>query len=377
MKAKSRKEIPNSVVTRLWARSAGRCAYTGCNKVLWQDILTRRNYNQAYIAHIVAAEPDGPRGDAILSPKLCQNYENLMLLCDSHHRLIDKVDVAGHPVSMLYEMKLAHEERMDRLTDIQENKKSQIILYLANVGPQTPTLTNDIAFETITPAYYPASSRAIDLSYRNSVNRDHDPDYWQIEENNLIKQYKEKVAPLCSDGTTAHFSVLAFAPQPLLIKLGALLGDIHAMDIYQRHRKPPSWKWQLPTETVTYTVIPPAEDRPIVALNISLSALINNQRIYDTLGVDCSIWTLTIDFPNVHFVRSPTQLATFRQVARSIYDTVNFKYGQQATLHVFPAMPNSLAIEFGRSRLPKVDVPLIIYDNNKETDGFSKALTIN
>ncbi|WP_040007245.1 SAVED domain-containing protein [Fibrisoma limi] len=377
MKAKNRKEIPNSVLTRLWARSAGRCAYTGCNEVLWEDILTRRNYNQAYIAHIIAAEPDGPRGDDILSPKLCQDYENLMLLCDRHHRLIDRVDVAGHPPNRLYEMKLAHEDRMDRLTGIQENKKSQIILYLANVGPQTPALSNDIACETITPAYYPASSRAIDLAYRNSVNRDHDPAYWQIEEHNLINQYKEKVAPLCSDGSTAHFSIFAFAPQPLLIKLGALLGDAHAMDIYQRHRQPPSWKWQLPTETVIYRVIPPAEDLPTVALNISLSARINNDRIYKTLGANCSIWTITIDSPNLHFVRSPTQLAAFRQIARSVYDEVNFKYGQPTPLHVFPAMPNSLAIEFGRSRLPKVDVPLVVYDNNKETDGFSKALTIN
>ena len=377
MKAKNRKEIPNSVLTRLWARSAGRCAYTGCNEVLWQDVLTRRNYNQAYVAHIVAAEPDGPRGDANLSPKLCQDYENLMLLCDRHHRLIDKIDVTGHPVDILYEMKLAHEERIDRLTAIQENKKSQIILYLANVGPQTPTLTNEIACETITPAYYPASSRAIDLSYRNSVNRDHEPDYWQIEEQNLSKQYREKVAPLSSDGSPTHFSVFAFAPQPLLIKLGALLGNAHAMDIYQRHRYPPSWKWQLPTETVTFTIIPPAEDRPVVALNISLSARINNQGIYDTLGADCSIWTITINSPSVHFVRSPLQIAAFDSIARSVYDAINFKYSQQTALHVFPAMPNSIAVQFGRSRLPKVDLPMVIYDNHKATNGFAKALTIN
>ena len=48
----------------LWAMSGGRCEYEGCNRVLHTDILTKKNYNSAYIAHIVADKPKGPRGDA-------------------------------------------------------------------------------------------------------------------------------------------------------------------------------------------------------------------------------------------------------------------------------------------------------------------------
>ena len=80
----------------LWAISGGRCEYEGCNTPLYMDILTKKKYNKAYIAHIVADSLDGPRGDPERSEKLANEISNLMLLCDPHHTLIDK-DVANHP----------------------------------------------------------------------------------------------------------------------------------------------------------------------------------------------------------------------------------------------------------------------------------------
>lgn len=101
----SRSSIPQNISNLLWAKSAGRCQYEGCNKILYEDGLTKRGYNTAYIAHIIADSEDGPRGDKELSPKLCKDINNLMLLCDEHHRLIDKFDVDSHTVEVLREMK--------------------------------------------------------------------------------------------------------------------------------------------------------------------------------------------------------------------------------------------------------------------------------
>ena len=52
------------------------------------------------------------------SEQLKSELSNLMLLCDEHHRLIDKIDVAGHPEERLLGMKAAHERRMELLTGI-------------------------------------------------------------------------------------------------------------------------------------------------------------------------------------------------------------------------------------------------------------------
>lgn len=74
----------------IWAVSGGRCEYEGCNRILHIDILTKKKYNSAYIAHIVADKPDGPRGDTVRSKLLCDDISNLMLLCNEHHNLIEK-----------------------------------------------------------------------------------------------------------------------------------------------------------------------------------------------------------------------------------------------------------------------------------------------
>lgn len=73
---KSPKELTKCI---LWGRSAGRCEFKGCNKVLFEDHLTLETSNNSNIAHIVASSPDGPRGDAKLSSELSDKIENLML----------------------------------------------------------------------------------------------------------------------------------------------------------------------------------------------------------------------------------------------------------------------------------------------------------
>ncbi len=65
--------IPEKGKIRLWGKSAGRCQYPGCNKILWRDCLNKVEFNTAYIAHIIADKPSGPRGDIKLSKILTKD----------------------------------------------------------------------------------------------------------------------------------------------------------------------------------------------------------------------------------------------------------------------------------------------------------------
>lgn len=82
----------------------------GCNKPLQRTDLTLGKMNTAYIAHIVADSPDGPRGDEHRSELLAKDFNNLMLLCDTHHRLIDREDIEGHPEDRLLKIKEEQEK---------------------------------------------------------------------------------------------------------------------------------------------------------------------------------------------------------------------------------------------------------------------------
>jgi len=360
----------------LWAISGGRCEYEGCNKILHTDILTKKRYNSAYIAHIVADEPIGPRGDVVRSKLLSNDINNLMLLCDKCHRLIDRVDVAGHSESRLLEMKKKHETRIKRITDIFPNMSSEIILYGANIGFSNSPLSYQLANEALLYEYYPASDSAIELGLKNAPFTDNTDAYWIAEETNLCDQFNLKIKPKLMLGNTDHYSVFALAPQPMLIKFGVLLNDLTNLRVFQKHREPSTWKWQTLSTPVQYIVREPKEKTKVPALIFSLSATVAYERVEKVLGNNVSIWEITVDgTPNNDFLKTEALLSEFRQTVRHIMDKMKSHHGC-VDLHIFPAMPVSASVEFGRVWMPKADMPLVIYDENKLKDGFYKTITI-
>lgn len=246
--------IPDWIKLCLWGKAAGRCQYEGCNEPLYRDRKTQYEFNSAYIAHIVADKPDGPRGHPTLSALLKQDLSNLMLLCDSHHRLVDKIDVEGHPVTRLQEMKKTHEERIETLTSIAPEQHSHILLYGAKIGQHDSHLSWKKAADAMAPARYPASPNAFEIGLKGSSFFDGEEAYWQIEREQLSRQFTAQLKPQFAAGKISHLSVFALAPIPLLIDLGRLLSDIPAAEVYQLHREPADWKWRDAPSTFEYEV---------------------------------------------------------------------------------------------------------------------------
>jgi hypothetical protein len=324
----------------------------------------------------VAEKPNGPRGDAVRSKLLEDDIGNLMLLCSEHHVLIDTHDVAGHPESQLLAMKRKHEERIRRITSIAPCMSSEIILYGANIGVNNSLLSDKLAAEALLPDYYPASDNPIELGYKNSLLADNTDIYWTVEEANLCEQFNFKIKPRLMNGNTDHYSVFALAPQPLLIKFGVLLNDLNNVRVFQKHREPSTWKWQTASSDVEYIINEPADKMKTPVLVFSLSATITHDRIEKILGNDVSIWEITLnDKPNNDFLKTEALLSDFRRIARRTFDKIKSRHGC-VDLHVFPAIPVSASVELGRVWMPKADMPLVIYDENRTKDGFHKTITI-
>jgi len=364
--------------TILWAKAAGRCQYAGCNKPLIGDLICgAEDASFGFVAHIVAELPTGPRGDAIRSPLLTNDVSNLMLMCHVHHKLIDVDEVGQHPESRLLAMKAAHERRINIVSAITHDRASHVLRYAANIGDHTSPVTYDQVATAMLPSRYPAEGRhAIDIELRGSAHRDDEIAYWTLQRENLNRQYNLKVRNRLDAGDIRHLSGFALAPQPLLIELGRLLCDIADMDVYQLHREPKGWAWPPDGTEMRLRLREPHTVTGPPVLVLALSATVTDDRIVRALGRAPSIWALEAEHANNDILKRPSDLAAFRRLLRSTFNSIKSVHGEGALLHVFPAMPVSAAVETGRVWMPKADLPLLVYDQNRKLGGFAKAFEI-
>jgi hypothetical protein len=94
------------------------------------------------------------------------------------------------------------------------------------------------------------------------------------------------------------------------------------------------------------------------------------------LGSDAAVWAIEAMHPHNDIMKRPTDLAEFRQLVRSTFNAIKTRHGEHAVINVFPALPVSAAVEVGRVWMPKADLPLVIYDQNRSLDGFVRTLSI-
>ncbi len=372
------RHIKSPVTAMLWGRAAGRCEFAGCNRPLWKSTVTQEQVNVAQQAHIYSFSESGPRGNEGISDDELNAIENLMLVCHQCHRKIDQKEDGGrYTASLLKNWKQAHEKRVEIVTGISSELQSHVLFYGANIGEQNSPLKFAEAGNAMFPQSYPATDQAIELGVLNSAAKDRDQEYWSGESRQLTSTFERRVRERIAAREISHLSVFALAPQPLLILLGTQLGEIVPATIYQRHREPPSWEWPSTAEPLAYDIKEAADTSGTPALVFGVSATVTSDRIKSVLGDDASIWTLSVPTPHNDIIKSPSHLSQFRAAMRPLLDRIKAKHGQRTPLHIFPAMPNSIAIELGRIRMPKADTPWLIYDQSNALGGFVQALTID
>lgn len=98
----------------LWAKSGNRCAMCHTELVCYRN----GNYGDVIIGeecHIVSSRTKGPRHDPNIKIGF-DDYDNLILLCGIHHKIIDEqVDVYTAPMLLL--IKSQHEVQIKKILD--------------------------------------------------------------------------------------------------------------------------------------------------------------------------------------------------------------------------------------------------------------------
>lgn len=363
----NRPNLSKSTKQLVWFKAHGRCAM--CNAALYMDEKTMIKGNMGQYAHIIAAKPDGPRGDNELSSKLADDPDNIILLCPTHHKIIDD-NPNKFTVEYLHWVKNNHENRIERLVSIPPSNNSLVVCYNPNVGKQRHEISCDAMYETIFPDRFPVSE-PIRLESQESMT-DNKHVYWEVEPMLLQESFNQKLKDKLK--TASHITVFALGPQPLLIKLGSLLGDIHTIDVMEKHREPNSWKWLEEPSDNELSVEPPSDKSkdPILILALSGKEII--ERVKEQFGSNYSYWILTCKNAHRGMMRTKDQLSNFRQTIRALIGEINTF--SKTPIKIFTAVPNSCAIELGRIRLPKSDNSWVLYDKPEDSPLYLETITI-
>lgn len=134
--------IPVAQQRMLLQRSGNVCAFPDCRLLLTAPGPPENPVVVlGEMAHIVAESPNGPRGESPLTPEQRNLYQNLILLCNQHHQLIDSdAALAIYTVARLTAMKEEHERWVERTLRGRTNATAPL-----------PPLIQDTVYSTLLP----------------------------------------------------------------------------------------------------------------------------------------------------------------------------------------------------------------------------------
>ena len=126
----------------LFGLSGNRCAFPDCtNPIVVRSTGQSDDHVLGQICHIYALREDGPRGNVELTERELNEPENLILLCPTHHSIVDGQH-EDYPADLLKEWKNKQETRTRSEISSAGDERSQ-----RNAFPRFPTALVDQEIE--------------------------------------------------------------------------------------------------------------------------------------------------------------------------------------------------------------------------------------
>lgn len=377
--------ISPETANKVWADAGGCCMFKGCGHDLSNVPLYNKGARIAYLAHIIASDPDGPRGTIAESHLLSNHPENIMLMCDAHHRLIDSFEPETYKAPRLQEMRREHTSMVRKYRDAMRFPVAQVMTLFADLG-NIPTHFPDSEFLEALLAeqfsMHPEVKRH--LTYQGRDDRT-SPDFW----GNYLKEMELPIRTMVQDlGRPTSADVLAVFPvhhTPTLILAGRITGEARRIRVFQPSRARKSWLWDSnaaahPADTFkVFGLMETQADE--VLLTIELTSHIDKKTLPDGLAKaveDGNMpWIrLTVDAPNGECIQRKEDLAQVVNAARTSINSIQDKMRAQR-VHLIVVSPASVAFSVGQLLQVGHHVAFTLYDRANWQQPFRETFTIN
>ena len=362
----------------LYGRSAGHCQFEGCPNDVTEHHVSKTPGNYGDKAHVVAFRKQGPRGETIDRPEDINSIENLMLLCPTCHRHVDRHPLE-FPRDRLEAMKRAHEDHVRTAMTQRPAMRTHVVVVQIPIGTKPVLIADQHVREAILPRY-PGSSiwNRIDL---NGIAAQGETDAFYGA---AVHQIDEEVRALCRpDGPLrdiAHASVFALGPIPLLVEFGARLTDKISCDFFQKHQDTEDWAWKTDGNPVRYefSLLRAAPVGAPVVLCLALSGTIDPNDLPEEFGGEAAVYELRPAgrVPSRSFLNTRADLGNFRLAYVDALGSIAEDHGVGSAINIIPAIPAPVAVMCGRARHPKAQGPLRVYDLLRDRRGYVFRLEI-
>lgn len=379
------KAISTGTSLKVWADAGGRCMYAGCGEDLSHVPLSTVKGQIAYLAHIVASDPDGPRGGA-RSHELSDVPENIMLMCDAHHRLIDRIDADSerHNERSLNDMRAVHVKQVNYLLDSLKYPRAKMMTILADLAAIPVNQSeNDLKAASIGRKLMPVGPAQHEIRRRQRDTRA-EPDFWcnLLHEHELdINHFRRNIADAIREHAVAIYPLHSV---PVLVLAGRIAGEAGRIEVFQYHRERDSWQWDAnaspyPSDSLRLETYSQGCDDEVV-LSLELTTDVDEAALppdlRDRIAQGRLSWIrLRHNTPNTAAIRHPDDLQRFRETARKAVALVQDQL-RARKVHLIAPSPASALFCFGQLLQPGHHPPYVVYDRPNGSARFSPGLCI-
>lgn len=373
------KAIKASTRHQVFLDAHGRCMFEGCGADLTIDPNTGVRGNFGTLAHNVASSESGPRGVLHLSGRLADNAQNVLLLCDMHHRLVDTVARVDYPAAKLSAMRRRFCETATELLDALALPPTPAFCVAWPVHRQRIALPS---VQQMAQALKPIGAR---LEGRLRMVNDNEATLRSLEGERLWQAMSPAVTQAAaaiemqahSEGYRA--ALFAMGPMPALVGLGAKLGNKCEITPMLRYRDNGSWYWPANEPRGEFFTIEGldglSEREREVCLVLGLTAVPETLRLTaESLEMPVISVVARREYMGNGALGHPEDGARFRQRMQELLHRLGDAHGVRR-VHVLPCASNAACVFFGQA-FDSHHPELVVYDFTSPDTPMVRRVTI-
>ena len=347
----------------------GRCMFEGCGADLTEDPVTGVRGNFATLAHNIAASEGGTRGMLFLSGGLADDSENILLLCDRHHRVVDTIAKADYSAATLSAMRRRFCEAATTQLDALMLEPTPAFCVAWPVHRQRIALPSS---HHVAKALKPIGARLDGLlrtvNDNEAVLRSLEGRaFWEM----MVATVEQTAADIMlqAHGEGYRAALFAMGLMPALIALGAKLGNKCEITPMLRYRENGLWYWPVNVPRGEFFTVEGldrlSDQEGEVCVMLGLTAVPEAMRLTsNSLGMGVVSVVARAEYLGNGALGHPDDGASFRQRMQELLHRLWDVHGVRR-VHVLPCASNSACVFFGQS-FDSYHPELVVYDFSSE-----------